>query len=456
MNHETRSPKRNQHRLIIGLGIIALIFIAQGLVSSVLTRGAEGRARRLSETSIASIEQVTRVARDIDQQRILIDDHILEKNAAKMASVESRLSDVEADLQQAAQVYTPLLDLPNEPAIWDDAQAILKRLQREIGVVLELSRRNLDQEALARMSRMLGDYDELNRNLIDLIQLNQVGAARALVKAGDLQRRAEGTRWGMRMAGLLALALVGAWGSRRIASYENEITAHAHELEERNRDLDAFAGRVAHDLKNAMGPLVMAPAMLRRSSENPAAILGIAERTERCTHRLTAIVDALLAFSKATRSAEPNEAAALRPVVGEVKEELAPLVAQLGASLDVDEVPDVVLRCDSGLLHVILANLCGNAVKYLEGQPERHVRLSVRSEDSSCRIDVEDTGPGIPKEAREKIFEPFYRVQGTRAPGTGIGLATVRRILDGRAGRIAVESTEGRGSRFTVWLPLAH
>ena len=136
-------------------------------------------------------------------------------------------------------------------------------------------------------------------------------------------------------------------------------------------------------------------------------------------------------------------------------DELAPLAATLGISFEVEEVPDLQVRCSPGLLHIVLANLCGNAVKYLEGQAERRVRISAQRDDSWCRIEVEDTGPGIPIEAQEKIFEPFFRVEGTRAPGTGVGLATVRRILDARGGRIAVESAEGRGSRFLVWLSLA-
>ena len=128
---------------------------------------------------------------------------------------------------------------------------------------------------------------------------------------------------------------------------------------------------------------------------------------------------------------------------------------RITVSIDAEDIPDVQVRCNAGLLHVILANLCGNAVKYLEGQAERRVRVSAREEGSLCRIEVEDTGPGIPKEAQSKIFQPFFRVEGTHAPGTGIGLATVRRILDARGGRIEVESAEGRGARFIVWLTIA-
>ena len=113
------------------------------------------------------------------------------------------------------------------------------------------------------------------------------------------------------------------------------------------------------------------------------------------------------------------------------------------------------LRCSPGLLHILLANLCGNAVKYHADRTERRVDISARLEDSACQIVIEDTGPGIPKESLDRIFEPFFRVPGSHVPGTGIGLATVRRILDARGGRIEIESEVGRGTRVRIWLPAA-
>jgi signal transduction histidine kinase len=272
---------------------------------------------------------------------------------------------------------------------------------------------------------------------------------------GSLQHHMELAQWATRIAGLFALVLFGLWGARRIVRYEDQITSYAKEIEERNRDLDSFAGRVAHDLRNALGPIVMSPHMLRQVSGPSERITAIADRIERCSERAIAIVNALLSFARASQKADANESAPLEVAVKDVREELAPLVAQLDVSVAVENIPKVHLRCSPGLLHIVLANLCGNAVKYLQGQPERRVRLSADIEGTLCRIEVEDTGPGIAKEEQARIFEPFFRVQGTRAQGTGIGLATVRRIVDARAGRIIVESDHGHGSRFIVWLPLA-
>lgn len=253
------------------------------------------------------------------------------------------------------------------------------------------------------------------------------------------------------------LVMLGVWGAviKRLGGKGRRLVEANARLESANADLDAFAGRVAHDLRNALVPVVMSPSVLRHSAADLTQVLEIADRIERCSKRAIAVVDALLAFSRASRGIESGESGAIQSTVKNVLEELGPLAARVEVSVEVEEIPDVHVRCNPGLLHIVLANLAGNAIKYLDGQTERSVRISVRAEDSSCRIEVEDTGPGIPADAREKIFEPFYRVEGTRGPGTGIGLATVRRIVDARGGRITVESEAGKGSRFIVWLPTA-
>jgi two-component system OmpR family sensor kinase len=208
-------------------------------------------------------------------------------------------------------------------------------------------------------------------------------------------------------------------------------------------------------LKNALDPIALSVPMLKRCSNAPRHVEQIGERLERCSNRAIIILDSLLAFSRATQKAGLNEAGALSAAVKSVQEELAPQAARFDVSFTVDQMPDVEVRCTPGLLHVVLANLCGNAIKFLEGQEQRRVRVSACKDGQFCRIDVEDTGPGIAKEMHEKIFEPFFRVEGTAAHGTGIGLATVRRIVEARAGRIEVRSDVGRGCRFLVWLPLA-
>jgi signal transduction histidine kinase len=452
---QTTTIERNRRQLLFGLGVIAFIFVLQAIVGSILDHEAEARARKLSEDSLASIEQVNRIVRDVEQERILVDDHVFEKTAASLANIEQQLANVAVDLEQAKDAYEPLVELPNEATLWQAAQTSEAGYEQGIAQVIALSRAGKDPEARELMADALRDYADLDRQLVELLGLNRSGAAEAMNRVSELERASAAEQLGIWIGGLLAAVLFGLWGTRRIARYEKQITAYARELEERNRDLDAFAGRVAHDVRGALAPFTMLPSLLRLRSTNPGRILEMADRAERSSKRATAVVDSLLAFSRASRTAGAGESAALRTVLTDIEEELAPLASELDVSIEVADIPDVELACDPGLLHVVIANLYGNAVKYTGDRDDRRVRVSAGRAESECWIAVEDTGPGIPPEAREKIFEPFFRVEGTRGPGTGIGLTTVRRILDARGGSISVEAAQSGGSRFTVRLPLA-
>jgi signal transduction histidine kinase len=449
------SERGSRWTLLLGLSVVALIFLGAGVVGTVMIAGTVKTTRRLQEQSINSVELLSRVVRDLDQQRILVDDHIHEAKPASMTGIEAQLADISADLSRAEQQYTDLVEEGEEAELWHSAQVLIVRSHQVEAETLALSRKNLADDARARMTLVRSDYGELNRKLYELIQVNHDQALAATKHIETIQRSTEAALWAARIGTLLGLALLGWWMVRRVGTYERQVTDYARRLEEANRDLDAFAGRVAHDIKNALGPLALAPSLLRRLNGNPDRVLETAGRIERSSQRATAVVDSLLAFSRASRSAEAGESASLREVLKDTLDDLATRAAELQVSIEVGDIPDVQIRCNAGLLQVVLANVCGNAVKYLEGWPQRRVRIAAETENSSCRVDVEDTGPGIPHDAQRRIFEPFYRVQGVRAPGTGIGLATVRRIVDARGGRVTVESTEGSGSRFRLWLPLA-
>jgi len=442
-------------KLAVGLALIAAVFILEGLFSTLMTRRHQREAQDIFANSLASIVEVARIARDVDQQRIVVDNHVFEKEATDMAASERRLARITHDMQAAKIAYDPLTELPNEAEIWRSAQASLDRFEAIVTEVVELSRKNLDDQARARMATALDDYANLNRQLDSLIRLNRAGAFDAIDRVRALEKKTLNVQFGSGLIGIGLVLLVGWWGSREIAAHDQDVARHAAELEALNRDLDAFAGSVAHDLKNALGPVMIAPGMIRRMSLDPSRVNEIADKTERATRRAAAILDALLAFSRASHIAEDHESGSLRTAVKDVIDELSPVVARLDVAVRVEDVPDVQVECSPGLLHILLANLCGNAVKYLEGQRERRVCISADVEDLSCRIDVEDTGPGIPASEQDRLFEPFYRVEGTRVAGTGIGLATARRIAESRGGRITVTSTLGRGSCFSVWLPLA-
>jgi signal transduction histidine kinase len=263
-----------------------------------------------------------------------------------------------------------------------------------------------------------------------------------------------GTVAGLSMVVALALAVLLWRGIAALTRGRAVIAASLAHVEQSNRDLDAFAGRVAHDLRGALGPVLAAPQLLRAGGASAERVESVSQRLDRAVERAVGLVDSLLAFSRAGAIADGSASASTTTAVGEVVADLKQSRDQASATISTDIV-DAAVRCPPGLLHIVVWNLVGNAVKFVRELPVREVTIHGRVSGSGYELCIDDTGPGIPGDALARIFEPFYRVPGTIASGTGIGLATVRRIIDAYAGRITVRSTLGAGSSFRVWLPLA-
>jgi two-component system, OmpR family, phosphate regulon sensor histidine kinase PhoR len=143
-------------------------------------------------------------------------------------------------------------------------------------------------------------------------------------------------------------------------------------------------------------------------------------------------------------------------VITRVLSALKPLADKRLIRLELDlPAEPVILKADEGKIESVISNLVNNAIKFT---PENGtINISVRLQHDQLFISVADTGLGIPRESLPRIFDRFYRVyrQGPKVPGTGLGLAIVKEYVEMHGGRIEVESEEGKGSNFTVILPLA-
>jgi signal transduction histidine kinase len=132
------------------------------------------------------------------------------------------------------------------------------------------------------------------------------------------------------------------------------------------------------------------------------------------------------------------------------------LAEDKGVSVACNVEGNVCVEGDRARIKQVVVNLLDNAIKYTPYYGS--INLNVHAREGKAVIEVADTGIGIPPEALPHIFERFFRVDNARsrgAGGAGLGLAIVKSICTAHGGRVEVESTEGRGSRFTVELPLA-
>jgi PAS domain S-box-containing protein len=237
--------------------------------------------------------------------------------------------------------------------------------------------------------------------------------------------------------------------------YALQDVTEEHALEKTRSD---FVATASHELRTPLAAVYGAVRTLRRedvelTSDDRAAFL---EMIESEATRLAKIVDQILLAGQLDAEAVELELTECDPqqVAAAVLESASVHVPEsIDLDLDVDRA--VSIQCDENKLRQVLVNLVDNAVKY---SPQGgRVELRVRSSNGSCLIEVADEGLGIPPDERDRIFEKFYRLdpqQTQGVGGSGLGLYICRELVERMDGRLSVESEPGKGSRFTVELPL--
>jgi signal transduction histidine kinase len=131
------------------------------------------------------------------------------------------------------------------------------------------------------------------------------------------------------------------------------------------------------------------------------------------------------------------------------------LAERSGVEVVTGDIPPLTVVCTAGIVTSVLSNLVQNAIRYTAGSEHPRVELRVLEEKDCARIEVEDSGPGISEEDRIVVFEPYVRRSTAGPGGLGLGLATVKRLVEAHRGNVGVESYPGRGATFWFTLPVA-
>jgi two-component system sensor histidine kinase SenX3 len=217
-----------------------------------------------------------------------------------------------------------------------------------------------------------------------------------------------------------------------------------------------FVANVSHELKTPIGALGLLAETIA-ATDDPAVVRELADRVVRESDRLSRIVDDLLDLS----TIEAQEAPTRVPLP--IRRLIAEAVDLVAASAAVAQVPvrvsppppDVQIVCDERQMRSAVVNLLDNAIKYSTAGAT--VEIGATVDHARVAITVRDHGIGIPTRDLERIFERFYRVDRARSRetgGTGLGLSIVRHVAQAHGGEVGVQSREGEGSTFTLYLPL--
>ena len=220
-----------------------------------------------------------------------------------------------------------------------------------------------------------------------------------------------------------------------------------------------FIAGVSHDLRMPLAQILIASETLTlRRERNDAERVSLTSSIVRETRRVMAVVDNVLLFSRSgaveikpvMRAVDTNE------LFEEVIDAVRLAVDDAGQTIEIAPSSPVSVQADKRLVRQALVNLVDNALKY--GAAGQRIVLTGTQDGALVRLSVEDEGPGIPVEERERIFQPYARLandQVSERTGTGLGLAVVRQIVDVCRGRVWIESRRERGTRVVIELRAA-
>jgi PAS domain S-box-containing protein len=221
-------------------------------------------------------------------------------------------------------------------------------------------------------------------------------------------------------------------------------------MEEANRELEAFAYTVSHDLRTPLTPIIGYAQIMKEMYKEflDEKALGFLSEIETQGDKMLVLMENLLALATVGHLERPAEPVSAGEVVLEVIKNLENRIAECGVTVTQKPLP--AIRVSKSLLTQLFDNLIGNAIRYA-GKEDARIEVDGERSGNRVRLLVRDHGPGIPVKERARIFEVFYRgATGKSVSGSGVGLATVKKIAKLYGGRAWVEETPGGGATFCV------
>jgi signal transduction histidine kinase len=235
---------------------------------------------------------------------------------------------------------------------------------------------------------------------------------------------------------------------------EDRVRARTASLERSNSDLQQFAYVASHDLKE---PLRMITSYITALEESSREKLTPDERqflsfASEGARRMQALINDLLAYTQAGAQDPARISAKLNDVLEQARYSLLESIRETAAEIVAEPLPE--LEVDPLKMSLVFQNLISNAIKFRRPGEKPRVQVRAERQGSEWRIEVHDEGIGFDQQYADKIFAAFTRLHSRgKYPGTGIGLAICKRIVEGHGGRIWAESNAGSGATFYFTLP---
>lgn len=447
-------PTRRTHVAGMPLLLAFTAVVGSFFASNYIVQRSTGEIATLSqniiENAAPSIEHMARVRRGVLEAELALAHFIdePERRAEHAKTLEAAL----LETKQTMREYLAISPYPEEQRARLDLQEAFVQFDdaaRDARRVAE------SQPADAARAVLTRNVEPARRTLLEeATGIIEANASRGRAIAHSIQQMRQRS---LHLANVLnavcgLLALVVGWLVHRQAVSRRALAdAQLEAVEQRATELEQFAGRVAHDIRNPLAAARAAAELATRRAGDDAS-RELNQRIIRSLSRADAITTDLLGFARSGAKPDPGARTAPQLAIAEVVSDVAVDAERAGIEIEVDRVPAVAVVCSTGVYLSLVGNLVRNSVKYMRDAPTRRITIRVREEGDLVRTEVADTGPGIAADLLPSLFEPYFRGATRGAEGLGLGLATVKRLAEAHGGSVGVTSQRGVGSTF--WFTL--
>jgi K+-sensing histidine kinase KdpD len=443
--------RRDSILLALAFVAVATAFVGSTVVAQRMAREVSGLAASIARDAAPGLASMSNVRSEVRRlQELVTRVAVLGTLTDERAEIDETRRNLDAHLAEFRSLPTS----EDELKLLSELQTDIRSFDEAVERVIAHLGSHQPEKAAAVLSRELRPLaDEATGAASKLVQLDAKAAEDAALRIEEVHRRAD--RMALEMDTLcVVLAAVAAWlVVRAVANARKLQEEHREMIERRAEELEQFAGRVAHDVLSPLATVGLALSVANKTG-SPTQRTAL-QRGSASLQRVRGIVDALLEFARSGARPEPGASCEVRPIVSGLLEELRPQAEAAAVELRAEPIPECAISCSPGVLIVVLSNLLRNAVKYLGDAAERQVVFRVRARRSTVLFEVEDSGPGIPAELGDRIFEPYVRGRRASAtrPGIGLGLATVKRLVTAHGGSLGTTRGSALGGAL-FWFEL--
>ncbi|HYR56954.1 MAG TPA: ATP-binding protein [Myxococcaceae bacterium] len=445
--------------LVLAFCAVVACFVGSTAYTQWRMKRLDEAAFTIANVDTARIESLASLRGETHDLLQLLTDH-LDRAAQGQSLDREGISAARDKLEVGLQSYRALPEDPSGPDRREEYEQRITVLNAAVERVLgELDRSDLVRARQVYDLDLRTAIDGTRTALMESIHRNAEHAQGLAHSIRSIRSASTAVAYGLNALSFLLGGIAIALAIAGVRRYTRLLESQRQLLERRAEELELFADRIAHDV---LGPLTGLGAFLaildRRLPEvEKNQLRKPMDLARNGLMRSSRLVNDLLDFARAGARPGDGESAEVIEVFRSVSQELQSLALESGVELRIDSPEEpCTISCRPGVLMSLIENLARNAIKYTADSPVRRVTVRAQPKRSSVRVEVVDTGPGLPPGAAALVFEPFVRTLSAEGkPGIGLGLATVKRLATAHDGSVGVESTPGLGCLFWFELPRA-